>query len=61
VCDLKSTKSEIESIIERLETAINVCTECDGTNDDDARSYPYAAGYSRIAMIQAVDNLRQLM
>ena len=59
MCDIK--QSDIETIIEGLEDAIGVCYMVDNTSDDNERSYPFAAGYSRAAMQNAVVSLRSLM
>jgi len=61
VCEFNSTKSEIDVIIEDLELAIKICSDCDSSDEDYKLSYPYAAGYSRASMMRAVDNLRRLM
>ena len=52
---------EIETIIDGLTDAINICYRADGSSDDHERSYPFAAGYSRAAMQTAVENLTKLM
>ena len=54
-------QSDIETIIDGLEDAINVCCKVDSSSDDCERSYPYATGYSRSAMRTAIKNLRSLM
>jgi len=54
-------QSDIETIIDGLEDAINVCYKVDSSSDDCERSYPYATGYSRSAMRTAIKNLRRLM
>ena len=54
-------QSDIETIIDGLEDAINVCYKVDSSSDDCERSYPYATGYSRSAMQTAIKNLRRLM
>jgi hypothetical protein len=59
MCEIK--KGDIETIIGGLEDAINVCYRVDSSSDDNERSYPYAAGYSRAAMRTAVQSLRSLM
>ena len=45
MCEIK--QGDIETIIGGLEDAINVCYRVDSSSDDNERSYPYAAGYSR--------------
>lgn len=59
MCDIK--QGDIETIIEGLEDAINVCYRVDSSSDDNERSYPFATGYSRAAMRTAVQSLRSLM
>lgn len=59
MCDIK--QSDIETIIGGLQDAINVCYRVDSSSDDNERSYPYAAGYSRAAMQTAIEDLRSLM
>ena len=54
-------QGDIETIIGGLQDAINVCYRVDSSSDDNERSYPYAAGYSRAAMRTAVQSLRSLM
>lgn len=57
----KITNSDIETIIDGLQGAINICYRVDSSSDDNERSYPYAAGYSRAAMQTAIENLKTLM
>ena len=52
----------LETLIEGLESAINVCDNVD-SNDGDGdckKSYPYAAGYSRSAMKMIQEQLKSL-
>jgi len=57
----KISNHEIETIIDGLTDAINICYRADSSSDDHERSYPFAAGYSRAAMQTAVENLTKLM
>lgn len=59
MCNIKS--NDIEGIIKKLEDAIKVCYEVDCMSEESERSYPYAAGYSRVAMQGVRDELRRLM
>jgi len=45
-------------MIDRLNTAINVCYEAP---DKEDQGYPYAAGYSRSAMIDVANQLSQIV
>jgi len=59
MCDTRITKSEIETIIEGLESAIQVCYTA--PENPKEQGYPFATGYSKSAMQTAVDDLRRLM
>jgi len=59
MCDIK--QSEIETIIDGLQDAVNVCYRVDNTSEDHERTYPFAAGYSRAAMQTAISNLKLLI
>jgi hypothetical protein len=50
----------LETFIEGLESAINVCDNVDSNDDDCEKSYPYAAGYSRSAMKMIQEQLKSL-
>lgn len=50
----------LETLIEGLQSAVNVCYNVDSTDDNCERSYPFAAGYSRGAMETAISNLEYL-
>ena len=50
----------LETIIEGLESAINVCYNVDSNDDDCEKSYPYAVGYSRSAMKMIQEQLKSL-
>jgi len=53
------TKEELNLIIERLEEAIDVTYTAPENPDEEG--YPYATGYARSAMKQAVEDLQRLM
>jgi hypothetical protein len=50
----------LETLIEGLESAINVCYNVDYQSDDHEKSAPYATGYSRAAMREVSDQLKTL-
>ena len=50
----------LETLIEGLESAINVCDNVNSNDDDSEKSYPYAAGYSRSAMKMIQEQLKSL-
>jgi len=50
----------LETLIEGLESAINVCCNVDSNDDDCEKSYPYAVGYSRSAMKMIQEQLKSL-
>lgn len=50
----------ITSMIDNLECAIQVCNDVDSTSKDNEKSYPYATGYSRSAMMTVVEQLQTL-
>jgi hypothetical protein len=50
----------LETIIEGLESAINVCYNVDSNDGDCKKSYPYAVGYSRGAMEMIRQQLKSL-
>ena len=50
----------LETIIEGLESAINVCYNADSNDEDCEKSYPYAVGYSRSAMKMIQEQLKSL-
>jgi hypothetical protein len=53
--------TQLESIVERLYDAVNVCYNVDSRSDDHEQSYPYATGYSRAAMIGVAEDLRRII
>ena len=50
----------LKRLIKSLEDAVNVCYDVDNTSDDMDRSYPFATGYSRQAMREALEELKAL-
>ena len=59
MCELKATKEEVNVIIDRLVDAIHVCYTA--PEDPKEKGYPYATGFARSAMQDAVQRLQQLM
>ena len=57
MCNIK--QSDIETIIEGLQDAINVTYTA--PENPMEQGYPFATGYSRSAMQTAVENLQMLM
>jgi hypothetical protein len=50
----------LETLIESLDDAINVCDNVDSRSEDSEKSYPYATGYSRSAMLSIQEQLKNL-
>ena len=50
----------LETFIEGLESAINVCYNADSNDANNEKSYPYAVGYSRGAMEMIRQQLKSL-
>ena len=50
----------LETLIESLADAINVCYNVDSKSKRSELSYPYATGYSRSAMLQIQEELKNL-
>jgi hypothetical protein len=57
---VKVPVTTLETLIEGLESAINVCYNVDSNNEDTEKSYPYATGYSRAAMLSIREQLKNL-
>ena len=55
----KISNFDIETIIDGLQDAINVCHTA--PQNPKEQGYPYATGYSRSAMQTAIENLQTLM
>ena len=53
-------ETTLETLIEHLADAINVCYNVDSRSDDSEKSYPYATGYSRSAMLSIQEQLKDL-
>ena len=50
----------LETLIESLDDAINVCDNVDSKSKRSELSYPYATGYSRSAMLSIQEQLKNL-
>jgi hypothetical protein len=50
----------LETLIEHLADAINVCYNVESRSEDCEKSYPYATGYSRSAMLSIQEQLKNL-
>lgn len=50
----------LETLIESLQDAVNICYNVDSTDGNCERTYPYATGYSRAAMEMTISNLKEL-
>ena len=59
MCINKISNFDIETIIEGLQDAINVCHTA--PENPKEQGYPYATGYSTAAMQRAIENLQTLM
>ena len=59
MCEMNVTKEELNVIIGRLEDAIKVCYTAPENPKDEG--YPYATGFARPAMQDAVEDLQRLM
>lgn len=53
-------ETDLERMIETLESAVNVCYNVDYNSEDSEKSAPYATGYSRAAMQQIIEDLNRL-
>ena len=59
MCNTKISNHDIETIIDGLNDAINVCYTA--PENPKEQGYPFATGYSRSAMQTAIENLQTLM
>jgi hypothetical protein len=50
----------IETLIEGLQSAVNVCYNVDGNEYETVKSYPYAVGYSESVMKFIITDLQRL-
>ena len=52
--------STIETLIDGLQSAVNVCYNVDSTSEDSEKSYPFATGYSKAAMQTVIRDLERI-
>ena len=57
---------QLITIIDRLTNAVNVCYSVENASSEERQKnceleYPFAAGYSRAAMNEAIDSLSQIV
>ena len=52
--------STLEALIDSLDDAIRVCYRVESRSEDTQKSYPYATGYSRSAMLRVQEELKFL-
>jgi hypothetical protein len=52
--------STIETLIEGLQSAVNVCYNVDNKEEETEKSYPYAVGYSESVMKFIIKDLQRL-
>ncbi len=57
---VKVPVTTLETLIESLADAINVCYNVESRSEDVEKSYPYATGYSRSAMLRVQEELKIL-
>ena len=57
---VKVPVTTLETLIESLADAINVCYNVESRSEDVEKSYPYATGYSRSAMLRIQEELKIL-
>ena len=57
---VKVPVTTLETLIENLADAINVCYNVDSKSKRSELSYPYATGYSRSAMLRIQEELKIL-
>ena len=57
---MKVPITTLETLIESLADAINVCYNVESRSEDVEKSYPYATGYSRSAMLRIQEELKIL-
>ena len=53
--------STIETLIEGLQGAVNVCYNADNKEQQTEKSYPYAVGFSTVTMKWIIKDLQRLV
>jgi hypothetical protein len=54
-------EKRLEFVIDRLNSAVNVCNDVDSMSENYEQSYPFATGYSRSSMEGAIGELTKLL
>ena len=52
--------STLETLIEGLQCAVNVCYNVDNKEQETEKSYPYAVGFSTVTMKWIIKDLQRL-
>lgn len=52
--------STLETLIEGLQAAVNVCYNVDNKEEETEKSYPYAVGFSQSTMKWIIKDLQRL-
>jgi hypothetical protein len=52
--------STLETLIEGLQSAVNVCYNADNKEQETEKSYPYAVGFSTVTMKWIIKDLQRL-
>ena len=50
----------LETLIEGLQSAVNVCYNVDNKEEETEKSYPYAVGFSQTTMRWIIEDLKRL-
>ena len=50
----------LETLIEGLQSAVNVCYNVDNKEEETEKSYPYAVGFSQTTMKWIIKDLKRL-
>ena len=53
--------STLETLIEGLQCAVNVCYNVDNKEQETEKSYPYAVGFSTVTMKWIIKDLQRLI
>jgi hypothetical protein len=53
--------STLETIIDGLQSALNVCYNVDSKEEETEKSYPYAVGYSQGVLKFIIQDLQRLV
>ena len=57
---VKVSVSTLETLIEGLQCAVNVCYNADSKEQEPEKSYPYAVGFSQSTMKWIIKDLQRL-